>query len=73
MKCVERQQTLVKKLTELGHFSEELGEQIHNEFFTGKYNHDKIFTPAELQQIGIKVTIVDEIPSDIKSLIGTDS
>lgn len=73
LKCVERQQALVKKLTESGQFSEELGERIHNEFFTGKYNHDKIFTPAELQEIGIKVTIVDEIPDNIKSLVGTES
>jgi hypothetical protein len=73
LKCVERQEALVKKLIDAGHFSEELGDRIHNEFFTGKYNHDKIFTPTELQEIGIKVTIVDEIPDNIKSLIGTES
>lgn len=69
LKCVELQETSVRKLTESGHFSEELGKRIHNEFYTGKYNYDKIFTPAELEEIGLKVSIVDEIPDNIKSLL----
>lgn len=73
LKCSERQQELVNNLVRLGHFSEELGVKIHTEFFTGKFNHDKIFTATELQNLGIKVTIVDEIPDNIKNLIGAES
>jgi ClpP class serine protease len=73
LKCSERQQDLVNNLVKLGHFTEELGGKIHDEFFTGKFNHDKIFTASDLQKLGIKVTIVDEIPDNIKNLIGAES
>jgi ClpP class serine protease len=67
--CANRQKEFITKLVERGHFNKELGQKIYEEFFSGKHNHDKVFSAQELKDFGLNITIVDEIPSHIKSLI----
>jgi len=67
--CKERQLEYVNKLITSGRFTKEIGETIYDEFFSGKYNHDKIFSAQEVKNLGLNVEIVDEIPFAIKKVV----
>lgn len=60
--CKERQLRYVTKLIESGKFSEEIGKTIYEEFFSGKYNHDQIFSATEAKNLGLNIEIVDAMP-----------
>ncbi len=64
-----RQLEYINRLIKANRFDEELGKIIYNEFFSGKYNHDKIFFAEEAKGIGLDVEIVDEMPKIIKNII----
>lgn len=66
--CKERQHKFVNKLIQLGKFSEDVGAIIYDEFFSGKYNHDKIFSAQEAKDLGLNIEICDDMPSQIKSI-----
>jgi hypothetical protein len=68
-KCVDRQMNFINKLVEITHFTPELKERVYNEFFSGKYNHDKVFTAEDLIAIGLNVTTVKTIPDDVKAFV----
>jgi len=67
--CKERQLDYIKKLVKTGKFSEELGNKIYEEFFSGKYNHDKIFSAQEAKEIGLNIDIVDTMPNIITNVM----
>ncbi len=66
---LERQLEYINKLIKSNKFSEELGKIIYNEFFSGKYNHDKIFSAQEAKEIGLNIEIVESMPKIIKNVI----
>lgn len=67
--CQERQKKYLEKLIKYNKFTEQIGNTIYDEFFSGKYNHDKTFSAQETKELGVNVTIVDEMPSKIKNVI----
>ncbi len=67
--CKERQLEYINKLIKSNRFSKELGDIIYNEFFSGKYNHDKIFSAQEAKEIGLDIEIVESMPQIIKNVM----
>ena len=67
--CKDRQKKYVEKLMKCGHFTENIGNKIYEEFFSGKYNHDKIFSAADAIELGINVDTVDIMPELIKNIV----
>ena len=69
--CKERQLEYVNKLIKFGKFNDNVGKTIYDEFFSGKHNHDKIFSAQEVKDLGLNVEIVDELPYCIKTIVDT--
>ena len=69
--CKDRQLRFVEKLVKLGKFSDDAGKILYDEFFSGKYNHDKIFSAKEAQDLGLNIEIVNLMPSHIKTISDT--
>lgn len=69
--CKERQKRYINLLVSNNRYSEETGKKVYEEFFSGKYNHDQVFTPLDLINVGIKVEIVDEIPLFVNDFLQT--
>lgn len=67
--CKERQLKYVKELVDCEVFTEEIGNKIYDEFFSGKYNHDQIFTTRDALSLGLNVEIVEVMPDMIKNFI----
>jgi ClpP class serine protease len=67
--CKDRQREYVDKLIKRNVFTQEIGDKIYHEFFSGKYNHDKIFSAQEAKELGLNIEIVDELPSQLKGII----
>lgn len=67
--CVQRQRAFVDKLIEHGIYTKEAGDRIYEEFFSGKYNHDQTFTAEEAQKLGLKITIMDEMPPFVDNIV----
>lgn len=67
--CKERQQEYLNNLVKHKKFTEEIGSTIYTEFFSGKYNHDKTFSAQEAKELGINVTIVENMSDKIQDLI----
>ena len=63
--CQERQEKFLQALVEKDIMTAETKQQIHAELFSGKYNHDMIFTPQQLINLGLNITLMDELPSKI--------
>jgi ClpP class serine protease len=68
--CKKRQLKYVNKLVSYERFSEDVGEVIYAEFFSGKYNHDQIFSAEDTQNLGLNVEIINEMPPIIKGIMG---
>lgn len=66
--CKERQAKYIDKLVKSGNFTEEIGKVIYEEFFSGKYNHDKMFSAQDAQLLGLNIEIVDVMPDIIKNI-----
>lgn len=69
MLCSTRQRKFMDKLINKGKYTKEVGEKIYDEFFSGKYNHDQIFTAEEALELGLKVSIIDSNPNWVKRLM----
>lgn len=69
--CKERQKAFLAKRVEDGLYEESVGEAIYDELFSGKHNHDKIFSANESLKLGLMVDIVDSLPTDIKEIVQT--
>lgn len=67
--CATRQKEFLDKLVVNGIMSETTKENVYNELFTGKYNHDTIFTPEQLIAMGLNITIVEQMPYHIMNHI----
>jgi ATP-dependent protease ClpP protease subunit len=67
--CKDRQQKYVNKLVNSKIFSEDIGKIIYEEFFSGKYNHDRIFPAQDAKDLGLQITIVKEMPKMINDII----
>ena len=68
--CIERQKKFVDKLVQHGRYTKEAADKIYDEFFSGKYNHDHTFSAQEAKDMGLNITIVDEMPEYIKDQVG---
>jgi Serine dehydrogenase proteinase len=66
--CKERQLEYVNRLIKSEKFTEDIGKTIYDEFFSGKYNHDKIFSAQRAKELGLNIEIVDVMPSFIKNI-----
>lgn len=67
--CKTRQKGFVDNLVKRGTLHEQLAEKIYDEFFSGKYNHDKIFSAQEAKELGLNVEIVDSMPAVLKDIV----
>jgi ClpP class serine protease len=67
--CKKRQSKFVDKLVEYKVFTEETGKNIYEEFFSGKYNHDKIFSAQDSLKLGLNIEIVENMPRVINDVI----
>lgn len=63
---IKRQQKYVDKLKEINKYDDNVCEQIYKSFFSGENNHDQIFNYKELQDIGLNITVVDEMNDIVK-------
>ena len=59
----------VEKLVEYKVLTEETGKNIYEEFFSGKYNHDKIFSAQDSLKLGLNIEIVENMPRVINDVI----
>ena len=66
--CKERQREYVNKLIQSNKFTKEVGNMIYDEFFSGKHNHDKIFSAQQAKDLGLNIEIVDDMPFNIKNV-----
>lgn len=46
-----------------------VNDKIYEEFFSGKYSHDMLFSAQTCKDFGLNIKIVEAMPSDIKSII----
>ena len=58
----KRQLEWVEEMIKAGYFTEQVGNTIHEELFSGKYNHDQVVHPKRAIEIGLPVVIVEEMP-----------
>ena len=65
--CQTRQRKLIEKLSDK--YDNETLERIHDEFSSGKHNHDKIFSMDDLTEIGLRVEVIDRMPQFIKNTL----
>ena len=63
--CHERQMKFLDKIVAKEIMSNETKDKVYEELFTGKYNHDTIFTPDQLIEMGLNVSVVDQMPPEI--------
>jgi len=63
--CHERQMKFLDKIVDKGIMTNETKDKVYEELFTGKYNHDTIFVPDQLIDMGLNVSIVDQMPPEI--------
>lgn len=64
----ESSKNYVDKLIVCGHFNPDVGNKIYEEFFSGKYNHDKLFSVTDAINLGINVEKVDHMPKFIENI-----
>lgn len=57
LKAMERQKLFFDKLRKKCLYSEEVYDKIYDEFFSGKYNHDQVFTVNDLISMGLRIEI----------------
>lgn len=69
--CKDRQRSFIDKLIKYKKYSKEQGDVIYEEFFSGKYNHDKIFSAQDSKEIVNNVEINNNTPINILNLINT--
>lgn len=67
--CQKRQKKYINTLIKHRKYSEENCNKIYDEFFSGKYNHDNIFSAQELIDLGINIEVVDTMPNFIEKEI----
>jgi len=67
--CKERQREYVNKLVKENRFPSSIAEIIYTEFFSGKYNHDKVFSAQEALALGVNIEIVDKLPDHITNVV----
>jgi ClpP class serine protease len=65
--CKERQLKYVNKLIKHNIINDEVGNNVYDEFFSGKYNHDQIFSAQDAKDLGLNIEIVDVMPDMIKN------
>ena len=70
-KCIESLQMVLDKLCKIKSYNDETKKILHEDFFSGKYIHSHNFTAQSIIDTGCKlpITIVDEIPDDIKTIL----
>lgn len=67
--CKTRQSDFLNKIMIHGKMDGVVKDRVYEEFFSGKYNHDKIFSAQDAKEIGVNIEIIEEIPKDIKDII----
>ncbi len=67
--CKTRQKKYLDKLVDDGLYDRSIGDNVYEELFSGKHNHDKIFSANEAIDLGLKVEIVEVLPTDIKNIV----
>lgn len=67
--CSERQQKFMDKLVDRGKYDKETGKVIFEEFFSGKYNHDHLFSAEDAQRLGLNVQITDRVPEWVRKFL----
>lgn len=63
--CQLRQRQFIDRLIQARIMNETTAENVYTELFTGKYNHDISFSAQDLINLGLNVTLIDSIPTEI--------
>lgn len=66
--CKKRQRKFMDNLIEMGKYTKETGDKIYDEFFSGIYNHDQIFTVKDLKSLGVNVSELNEEEHNLKKI-----
>ena len=65
--CRLRQRKFIGKLKD--NYDHETLDKIYEEFLSGKYNHDKIFSAQDMVEIGVNIEIVDQMPTFVDDIM----
>ena len=67
--CKKRQREFMNKLVKHNKYTQETADKIYEEFFSGKYNHDQVFSAEDLIDLGVNVEVVDNIDKNIRCFL----
>lgn len=69
--CKTRQREFVNKLIAAEIYSQEDGDKIYEELFSGKYNHDQGFDATWAMEHRLPVELIDDMPSFVSDALST--
>jgi ATP-dependent protease ClpP protease subunit len=64
-----RQTKWVNEMVKREFFTREIGDKIYLELFSGIYNHDQLIDPNWAKEIGLPVSIIEEMPDFVEDAL----